>query len=108
MDHHLAAGTAAGVLTALILHPIDLVKVRLQVQDGRTRAENYRGIRDAVSRIWRSEGARGFYRGVGPACWGSGASWGLYFFFYESCKRRLQRGNAAAAAGGRCSRAART
>lgn len=97
MDHNLVAGAVSGVLTALILHPIDLVKVRLQVQDGRTRAENYRGIRDAVSRIWANEGVRGFYRGVGPGCWGSGASWGLYFFFYESSKRRLQRRNSQAA-----------
>jgi len=87
--NNLIAGMAAGVFTAMVLHPIDLVKVRLQVQDGRTRAVQYRGIQHAVATIWQQEGARGFYRGVVPACWGSGGSWGFYFLFYEACKRRL-------------------
>lgn len=88
-DHHLAAGAVGGVITAGILHPIDLVKVRLQVQDGRAGTTRYRGIANAVRSIASTEGVLGFYRGVIPAMVGSGASWGLYFFFYESCKRRM-------------------
>lgn len=89
VDHHLVAGTAGGVITALLLHPLDLVKVRLQVQDGRTVATRYKGVLSAISSITKTEGLVGFYRGVVPAMWGSGASWGLYFYFYESCKRRM-------------------
>lgn len=91
LHHHLIAGIAGGVLTSLILHPIDLIKVRLQVQDGK----QYRGIVQAVTKTWRNEGLTGFYRGVGPACWGSGASWGLYFHFYEAAKRRMARSDGA-------------
>ena len=29
------------------------------------------------------EGLRGFYRGVTPSLWGSGVSWGLYFYFLD-------------------------
>ena len=88
---HLVAGTAAGVITALLLQPLDLIKVRFQVQDGVAVPMRYRGVVQAAGHIWRSEGPAGFYRGVVPAAWGSGASWGLYFFFYEGCKRRLAR-----------------
>jgi hypothetical protein len=98
--NNLVAGMAAGVFTAMVLHPIDLVKVRLQVQDGRTRAVQYRGIKHAVTTIGQQEGARGFYRGVVPACWGSGGSWGFYFLFYEACKRRLLEKQSAEAGSG--------
>ena len=83
------AGVSAGVLTAVALHPLDLLKVKFQVQDGVVHREQYPSLRAGVASIWRSEGARGFYRGVFPAMWGSGAAWGLYFYFYEACKRRL-------------------
>ena len=85
-------GVGAGVVTSLLLHPLDVVKVRFQVQDGRSVAVRYTGVVQAAMAIWRAEGARGLYRGVVPACWGSGASWGLYFYFYEACKRRLAAG----------------
>jgi solute carrier family 25 (mitochondrial folate transporter), member 32 len=60
-----------------------------QVQDGVTVAVRYRTIGGAMGDIWRSDGARGFYRGLVAAMWGSGLSWGLYFYFYESSKRRI-------------------
>ena len=98
LDHHLAAGALGGVATAALLHPIDLVKVRLQVQDGSPASTQYRGLVGAVRAIAAAEGAPGFYRGLVPAMVGSGASWGLYFFFYEACKRRMLQRDAAAAA----------
>jgi len=89
MSSHLIAGVTAGVLTAIALHPLDVLKVRFQVQDGLVNRVEFTSLRAGVAGIWRSEGARGFYRGVIPAMWGSGAAWGLYFYFYEACKRRL-------------------
>jgi solute carrier family 25 folate transporter 32 len=53
-----------------------------------------------VLATWRAEGARGFYRGAVPGLLGSGASWGLYFFFYEACKRRMLLPADGGAAGG--------
>lgn len=91
LNSHFIAGVSAGVLTAIALHPLDVLKVRFQVQDGVVHREQFATLRAGVAGIWRSEGVRGFYRGVVPAIWGSGAAWGLYFYFYEACKRRLKR-----------------
>ena len=98
-DAHLLAGVASGAVTALLLHPLDTVKVKLQVADGilhssssspSSSSSRFLTVRGAVREIWQSEGGvRGFYRGLSPALIGAGASWGLYFFFYESAKRRL-------------------
>lgn len=87
IDVDLAAGAIAGIVTSILLHPIDLLKTRLQVQDGVIHKE-FSGLRSAVVRTWQAEGIAGFYKGVGPACLGNGLSWGLYMFFYERAKRR--------------------
>lgn len=87
IDVDLAAGAIAGIVTSILLHPIDLLKTRLQVQDGVIHKE-FSGLRNAVSRTWQAEGLSGFYKGVAPACVGNGLSWGLYMFFYEQAKRR--------------------
>ncbi len=32
IDHHLLAGIGGGVVTAALLHPLDVIKVRFQVR----------------------------------------------------------------------------
>lgn len=94
----LAAGCAAGLVSTISLHPIDLIKVRFQVQgDPKVGAEaRYTSVVGAARSIWRSEGLRGFYKGAVPALWGSGLTWGLYLYFYERSKHRTaaKQGNA--------------
>ncbi|KAG7248602.1 hypothetical protein CRUP_013764, partial [Coryphaenoides rupestris] len=77
---HLAAGLSGGVVSTLILHPLDLVKVRFAVSDGLDLRPKYNGIMHCIRSVWLQEGLRGLYQGVTPNIWGAGASWGLYFF----------------------------
>lgn len=90
---HLVAGISGGVASTLILHPLDLIKIRFAVNDGQTPAPQYRGLRNAMATIFRQEGARGLYRGVTPNVWGSGSAWGFYFLFYNTIKTWIQGGN---------------
>ena len=78
---HLAGGVAGGVTSTLLLHPLDLIKIRFAVEDvgGRGRAPRYSGVANALTTITSSEGIRGLYRGVTPNLLGAGSSWGLYF-----------------------------
>lgn len=55
------AGVVAGATTVALLHPLDVIKTRLQVQDGVLPI--YRGMLDAVTKIWHSSGVRGLYAG---------------------------------------------
>ncbi|XP_012252066.2 mitochondrial folate transporter/carrier [Athalia rosae] len=92
---HLIAGLSGGVVSTLMLHPLDLIKIRFAVNDGVTHtAPQYSGLRGAFSEIRRTEGLRGLYRGVVPNILGSGSSWGFYFFFYNTIKTWIQGGNA--------------
>lgn len=41
---HLLAGVSAGMTSTLVLHPLDLVKIRFSVDDGRSKSSpHYKG-----------------------------------------------------------------
>ncbi|XP_057665625.1 mitochondrial folate transporter/carrier-like [Diorhabda carinulata] len=91
---HLIAGISGGVTSTLILHPLDVIKIRFAVNDGRLQSvPKYTGIVNAFTTIFNREGIRGLYQGVTPNVWGAGASWGLYFLFYNSLKNWLREGD---------------
>lgn len=88
---HLIAGIVGGLTSTLVLHPLDLLKVRFAVSDGQSSLKrNYRNISNAFSTIVKEEGLKGLYKGVAPNCLGAGTAWGLYFLFYNSVKKHMQ------------------
>ncbi|XP_078072821.1 solute carrier family 25 member 32-like [Mustelus asterias] len=89
---NLVAGISGGVVSTLVLHPLDLVKIRFAVSDGLQMRPKYNGIVHCVRSIWKQDGIRGLYQGVTPNVWGAGLSWGLYFFFYNAIKAYKQDG----------------
>lgn len=83
------AGAAAGFATVAAMHPLDVVRTRFQVNDGRiSTLPSYKNTAHAIFTIARLEGLRGLYAGFNPAVIGSTVSWGLYFFFYDRAKQR--------------------
>ncbi|CAI9110852.1 OLC1v1010942C1 [Oldenlandia corymbosa var. corymbosa] len=83
------AGALAGLATVTFSHPLDVVRTRFQVHDGRiSNLPSYKSTPHALFTIARSEGLRGLYAGFYPAVLGSTISWGLYFFFYSKAKQR--------------------
>lgn len=78
------AGTAA-VITVSFIHPIDVVKTRLQISSGSaTEGRNYKqlGLSGTVKVIFKEEGIRSFWKGI-AAAWMREASYtslrlGLY------------------------------
>uniref|UniRef100_A0A3P9JW18 Solute carrier family 25 member 32 n=1 Tax=Oryzias latipes TaxID=8090 RepID=A0A3P9JW18_ORYLA len=89
---NLIAGLSGGVVSTLVLHPLDLVKIRFAVSDGLELRPQYRGIMHCMKSVWALEGLRGLYQGATPNIWGAGASWGLYFFFYNAIKGYTKEG----------------
>ena len=71
------AGALAGAICTITCSPLDVTKVRMQVQ-GSLGLQKYRGsLVNIVATIYAEEGFRGFFRGIGPALvtvplfWGS-------------------------------------
>ncbi|XP_057499396.1 folate transporter 1, chloroplastic isoform X2 [Actinidia eriantha] len=87
------AGAVAGLATVAFSHPLDVVRTRFQVSDGRTsNLPAYKNTSHALWTIARTEGLRGLYAGFYPAVLGSTISWSLYFFFYSKAKQRYSKG----------------
>uniref|UniRef100_R7W1N2 Mitochondrial carnitine/acylcarnitine carrier protein CACL n=1 Tax=Aegilops tauschii TaxID=37682 RepID=R7W1N2_AEGTA len=80
------AGVGTGALQTLILSPVELVKIRLQLEAaGRKR----QGPVDMVRDIMRREGLRGIYRGLTVTALRDAPSHGVYFWTYEYARERL-------------------
>lgn len=62
---HFFAGTAAGLAQSIVCSPMELVKTRIQLQDTIKTKTHYKGPMDCFSTIWRTEGYRGIFRGLG-------------------------------------------
>ncbi|KAL4969043.1 putative mitochondrial 2-oxodicarboxylate carrier protein [Aspergillus stella-maris] len=60
------AGAVAGVSEVIIRYPLDVVKTRVQLQQGAGAAgeEGYNGMLDCFRKIIRNEGASRLYRGI--------------------------------------------
>ncbi|KAF2012519.1 mitochondrial folate carrier protein-like protein Flx1 [Aaosphaeria arxii CBS 175.79] len=83
------AGFSAGVVSCLTVHPLDLLKNRLQLNtvSASRPGDSFRILRHVI----RDEGgARALYRGLWPNLLGNSLGWGLYFFFYRNIKDVFQ------------------
>ncbi|XP_075262180.1 solute carrier family 25 member 32-like [Convolutriloba macropyga] len=83
----LVSGVTGGVVSTLCCHPLDIVKIRLAVNDGFKNRPYYESIRHICKSIYSGGGVFGFYQGVTPNIIGASASWGLYFYFYNASKK---------------------
>jgi len=96
-SYHAMAGVLAGAVSTALLHPLDLLKTRFQVQDalpsshlsGNKVLPRYHGLLHAFQSILKIEGYRGLYQGLTPNVIGSSTSWGLYFLSYTFFKNAL-------------------
>jgi len=58
-------GGLAGEALWLASYPFDVVKSKMQ-SDGFGAAQKYKGMNDCFKQVWAKEGARGFWKGIGP------------------------------------------
>ncbi|KAH8689699.1 mitochondrial carrier domain-containing protein [Talaromyces proteolyticus] len=83
------AGFTAGTVSTLCLHPLDLVKTRLQI-DSISRSRVGGSIR-LIRNVYKTEGGiAAFYRGLSPNIIGNSTSWAAYFLFYGNIKDFLR------------------
>ncbi|KAK5971289.1 Mitochondrial 2-oxodicarboxylate carrier [Trichostrongylus colubriformis] len=81
----LIAGGSAGFVEVCMLHPLDLVKTRLQV------AQHDKGMIDCVLKTFRNEGYLGFYKGILPPLVSLTPKRAVKFFAFEQYKKLFSR-----------------
>jgi len=92
------AGFTAGLVSTLVVHPFDIVKTRLQIEQySKSRAGGSWRVVQTIAReaaqggghsgaLKSSDVVRSFYRGLMPNMVGNSVSWGLYFMWYGNIK----------------------
>lgn len=92
-------GASAGVASGIVTCPLDVIKTKLQAQGGFLRrrgplAESsrlYRGMIGTGKMIWREEGIRGLYQGLGPMLLGYLPTWAVYLTVYDRSRDFFER-----------------
>lgn len=84
-------GASAGVASGIVTCPLDVIKTKLQAQGGFARRSKqavqakvlYRGMLGTGTAIWRQDGIRGLYQGLGPMLLGYLPTWAVYMAVYD-------------------------
>lgn len=67
---HIGSAITAGACSTLVTNPIWVVKTRLMTQSFESSAWRYKGTFDAIRTMYRTEGWKVFYQGLGPSLLG--------------------------------------
>jgi solute carrier family 25 carnitine/acylcarnitine transporter 20/29 len=89
LDRVTAAGMASGAVMALVNCPVELLKVRLQIQDHSRESQRYRGLLDCARQTVKADGPWGLYRGFGATLLRDLPSFAAYFATYEAVKAQF-------------------
>ncbi|CAD8100891.1 unnamed protein product [Paramecium sonneborni] len=83
--YNILSGGLAGTCSTSIVYPLDLARTRLGVDLGRTKSERqFQGLVDCLTKIYKSDGIRGWYQGIGICFVGIFIYRGLYFGIYDT------------------------
>ncbi|KAM9148255.1 mitochondrial 2-oxodicarboxylate carrier isoform 2-T2 [Pangshura tecta] len=88
-SHQIAAGGSAGLVEICLMHPLDVVKTRFQIQRGKTDPTSYKSLGDSFRTIFRTEGLFGFYKGIFPPIMAETPKRAVKFFTFEQYKKLL-------------------
>lgn len=87
----IAAGTSAGLVSVVVCHPLDTIRVRLQTAP----AGRFTGVADVVRQTIKSEGPLAFYKGMAMPLMAQGAQKATMFFSFGYARRWILEANAA-------------
>lgn len=89
----LLGGVGTGAIQSLLLSPVELVKIRLQLQRITSDStSNSRGPLEVARAIMRNEGPKGIYRGLTLTVLRDAPAHGVYFWTYEYTREQFHPG----------------
>ncbi|KAI0134400.1 mitochondrial carrier domain-containing protein [Xylariales sp. AK1849] len=92
------SGAVGGFTSGVVTCPLDVIKTKLQAQGGFLPINKgrhvghhkvYEGLMGTARVIWKEEGIRGMYRGLGPIILGYLPTWAVWFTVYNKSKEFL-------------------
>ncbi|XP_026567078.1 mitochondrial 2-oxodicarboxylate carrier isoform X3 [Pseudonaja textilis] len=88
-SQQIVAGGSAGLVEICLMHPLDVVKTRFQIQRGKSDPSGYKSLGDSFKTIFRTEGLFGFYKGILPPILAETPKRAVKFFTFEQYKKIL-------------------
>ncbi|OKL57433.1 hypothetical protein UA08_07181 [Talaromyces atroroseus] len=82
-------GAFSGALGASFVYPLNVLRTRLQAQGTVLHPATYDGIMDVTRKTYRTEGLRGFYKGITPNMLKVAPAVSISYIVYENSKRFL-------------------
>jgi len=87
---NLASGGAAGATSLCFVYPLDFARTRLAADVGKAGAtREFKGLADCLSKVAKSDGVIGLYRGFGVSVQGIIIYRAAYFGFFDTAKGML-------------------
>jgi hypothetical protein len=83
---HIISGAGAGLLSDAVVHPLDTIRVRMQMDGEKTK---FRTGTSTFLHVLRNEGIPAFYKGFSAVATGTIPGHALYFYGYEQSKKIL-------------------
>ncbi|CAI5737768.1 unnamed protein product [Hyaloperonospora brassicae] len=80
----LCSGAVAGIVADSMLHPLEVINLRMKIQQ--QPSLKYNGLFRAVKTIFKEEGVRGYFGGIGTTVMTSPVCAAMYFSTYETLK----------------------
>ncbi|XP_038073860.1 mitochondrial 2-oxodicarboxylate carrier-like [Patiria miniata] len=81
------AGGSAGLVEVSLMHPLDVIKTRFQIQGGPQGVVYGTSMFDVVRRMYRTEGALSVYKGILPPILAETPKRAVKFFTFEQYKK---------------------
>ncbi|XP_046874130.1 mitochondrial 2-oxodicarboxylate carrier isoform X4 [Hypomesus transpacificus] len=78
-----------GLVEICLMHPLDVVKTRFQIQRGTSEPHSYKNLGDCFRTVFRNEGVYGFYKGIVPPILAETPKRAVKFFTFEQYKKLL-------------------
>ncbi|XP_066252736.1 mitochondrial 2-oxodicarboxylate carrier [Euwallacea similis] len=87
----IGSGGSAGFVEVCIMHPLDLIKTRLQIQTGRVvnrdDPKHYSGVFDCLRKMYKQEGMTSYWKGIVPPILAETPKRACKFFTFEQYKQ---------------------
>ncbi|RLU25367.1 hypothetical protein DMN91_001523 [Ooceraea biroi] len=85
----IGSGGSAGFIEVCIMHPMDIVKTRFQLQVKSTKSDPlyYTGVRDCMTKIYKTEGLPAYWKGILPPIIVETPKRAVKFFTFEQYKQ---------------------
>ena len=88
---YMFCGMFAGFCNSFVMSPVELIRIKLQVQGNSSSGNKYTGTFDCVNKIFKQYGIRGIYQGFSATLFREIPAYAVYFGVYESLMARSEK-----------------